>query len=367
MIKAVIIGCAHMHVNEIALYIHEQVGIDLIGCADVEAKTPEIVKARYTRLWNLENIKNNYCSTIYDDYKFMLDELKPDIAFILCENANKPVIVEECAKRGVNVSIEKPVAVSYEEAQKIEATIKKYGIEAMVNWPVLWRPYMYSMINAFNKGLIGDLKKLYYINGHTGPLGAGAKHRGVSQTADEMTDEARSKTWWYQKEMGGGAFLDILCYGCMYSALLQKDQPLGVTAYGENLNTPYSDAEDNVTAIIRYPATVTVAEGTWTMPQLVLPAGPVITGDKGVLYTTKVDGVASVHGVDMYGKTLEIPEIEFPSHMKNIAAHYVYCKTTGEPLNICVTFEQNMKVMALLDTAIKASESRKEEKVPCRN
>jgi len=31
MIKAVIIGFAHMHVNEIALYIHEQPDIELIG------------------------------------------------------------------------------------------------------------------------------------------------------------------------------------------------------------------------------------------------------------------------------------------------------------------------------------------------
>ena len=60
MIKAVIIGCAHMHVNEIALYITEAEGINLVAAADLMPDTPEIVKARYTRDWNKENIKNNY-------------------------------------------------------------------------------------------------------------------------------------------------------------------------------------------------------------------------------------------------------------------------------------------------------------------
>lgn len=363
MIKAVIIGFAHMHVNEIALYIHEEEGIELIAAADVKPEIAEIMPARYTREWNKENVRKNYCGNIYDSYEEMLDKEKPDIAFILCENVNKPHIVEECARRGINVSIEKPIAVSFAEAKKIEETVAKYNIEAMVNWPVLWRPYMVNMISAYRRGLVGRLKKLYYINGHTGPLGAGAKHRGVSEAAEEMTDEARSKTWWYQKHMGGGAFLDILCYGSMYSALLQEDDAIGVSAYGENLNTPYSDAEDNVSAIIRYPETVTVAEGTWTMPQKVLPAGPVIMGEKGVIYTVRTEGGADVLAVDMYGNELAVPEVPFPHSMKNIAAHYMHSKKTGEPLTKEVTLAQNMKVMAILDAAMRSAASHKEERV----
>lgn len=363
MIKAVIIGFAHMHVNEIALYIHEQEGIELVGCADVPPEIPEIVNSRYTRGWNMENVRKNYCPNIYDSYETMLDELKPDIAFILCENVNKPRVVEACAFRKINVSIEKPIAVNYDEALKIASSVEKYGIEAIVNWPVIWRPYMFKMIKAYESGLVGDLKKLYYINGHTGPLGAGAKHRGVSEAAEDMTDEARSKTWWYRKKAGGGAFLDILCYGCMYSALFQEKDPMGVFAYGENLNTPYSDAEDNVSAIIKYPGSVTVAEGTWTIPQKVLPAGPVIIGEKGVIYTVRTEDGAEVLAVDMYGNPLTVPDAEFPQSMKNIAAHYVNSKNTNEPLTKEVTLKQNMKVMALLDAAIRSSKSGKEESV----
>ena len=151
MIKAVIIGFSHMHVNEVALYISEQPNMELVAVAEVKSDVEDIPELRYTPLWNLKNVKENYCANVYDDYKKMLDEVKADIAFILTENAQKPEVVEECAKRGVNVSVEKPVAVNYEEAKKIKASVDKYGVEAVVNWPVVWRPYIHKMKKAIEE------------------------------------------------------------------------------------------------------------------------------------------------------------------------------------------------------------------------
>ena len=44
MIKAVIIGFAHMHVNEVALYIKNERDIDLVACADTKAEIKELTK-----------------------------------------------------------------------------------------------------------------------------------------------------------------------------------------------------------------------------------------------------------------------------------------------------------------------------------
>lgn len=362
-IKAVIIGFAHMHVNEIVLYISEQPDMDLIGCADIKPEIAEISSAPYTRAWNIQNVCENYHVKFYDDYIGMLEELKPDIAFILSENCKKPEIVEECAKRGVNVSVEKPVAVSLEEAKKIKNSVDKYGIEAIVNWPTTWRPYIYKMKNALDKKIVGDLIKVYYINGHTGPLGAGARHRGVSKQAEAMTDEERSKTWWYRSEYGGGAFLDICCYGCMYSRLVNKEKAKSVIAYGTNLNTPCSNAEDNIAAIIKYPSTMSVIEGTWTTPQAIIPSGPVLYCRNGVIYCTKENGIPGVKAMDIYGNEVEVPEVEYPEHMKNIAWEYAHHMKTGEPVYETLTLERNIEVMALLDAAIRSAKSGKEEMV----
>ena len=89
MIKAVIIGFSHMHVNEVALYISEQPSFELVAVADVPSEAEAIEALRYTPVWNMQNVKENYCANVYEDYKQMLDEVKPDIAFILTENAQK--------------------------------------------------------------------------------------------------------------------------------------------------------------------------------------------------------------------------------------------------------------------------------------
>ena len=364
MIKAVIIGFSHMHVNEVALYISEQPNMELVAVAEVKSDVEDIPELRYTPLWNLKNVKENYCANVYDDYKKMLDEVKADIAFILTENAQKPEVVEECAKRGVNVSIEKPVAVNYKEAKKIKASVEKYGIEAVVNWPVVWRPYVLKMKNALDKKIVGEPIKLRYINGHTGPLGKGAKHRGVTENAEEMTDEQRAKTWWHQLGHGGGVFLDICCYGCFFSKWFLGSGAKGVLSYGANLNTPYGDTEDNFASIIKYDGKMSVIEGTWTTPRAVIPSGPMVLCTEGVIMCTGgAENAPDVKAFDMYGNEVEIPEITFEDKYKNMPFQYANHIVSGEDIHTMLTLDANMEVMALLDTAIRSSQSGKEEKI----
>ena len=58
-----------MHVNEVALYITEQPDFELSGAADVKSEGEQIPDLRYTPVWNMENVRKNYCPNIYDDYR----------------------------------------------------------------------------------------------------------------------------------------------------------------------------------------------------------------------------------------------------------------------------------------------------------
>ena len=364
MIKAVIIGFAHMHVNEIALYISEEENMELCAVADIKSGTEEIPALRYTSKWNLENVKEKYCTVVYEDYKQMLDDVKPDIAFILTENSEKPKVVEECAKRGVNVSIEKPIAVSLEEADKIKASVDKYGIEAVVNWPVVWRDYIHKMKAAIDSKIVGEPIKLRYINGHTGPLGKGAKHRGVTENAEEMTDEQRSKTWWHQNKFGGGVYLDICCYGCLFTRWFMGKGAESIISMGANLNTPYGDTDDNFGAIIKYDGKMSVIEGTWTTPRAVIPSGPMMLCTNGVIMCTGgAENAPDVKAFDIYGNEVEIPEVKVEDKLKNMPCQWANHMSTGEDIYEMLTLDANMDVMAILDAAIKSSKSGKEEKI----
>ena len=89
MIKAAIIGFAHMHVNEVALYISEQPDTELIAIADAPTGVEQIAPLRYTPAWNKQNVCENYCSNYYDSYTEMLDKEKPEMVYILTENCHK--------------------------------------------------------------------------------------------------------------------------------------------------------------------------------------------------------------------------------------------------------------------------------------
>ena len=363
MIKAVIIGFAHMHVNEVALYIKNESDIDLVACADTRAEIKELTKTRYTRAWNIENVKENYCDNIYEDYIEMLECEKPDIAFILTETCKKVEVVRECAIRGIAVSIEKPMAMTFAEAEEIHSLVKESGIFAMVNWPLTWRPYLHKMKAALDAGVIGDLIKIRFLIGNTGPVGRGAMHRGVSEAAEEMTDEQKSKMWWYNKKHGGGALLDFLCYGCMFSSWMTEKTASSVVASAGNYATEFADIYDNAAAIVKYDTAMAVLEGTWTTPSRAIPAGPVIYGKEGVLFCEKEDGVPVVHACDIYGNDIELQDIDYPAYMQNIATQYAHFKKTGENIHKTLSLEFNMQVMKLLDSARASAECGKEIKL----
>lgn len=362
-IRAAIIGFAHMHVNEVALYIHNEPDMELVAVSDTKNSITELPKTRYTRAWNVENVKTNYCSNFYDDYKAMLDEIKPDIVFILSETAKKVEIATECAKRKINISIEKPMAYTLEEAKIIEKAVDESGIFAMVNWPLTWRPYLHTIKSIIDSGKLGHVLKTKFLIGNTGPLGRGAMHRGVDGKTEDMTDDERASTWWYRKGESGGAILDFCCYGCMLTSWYNKEAPEYSYTEGVNLAHSFSDIFDNGIAVVKYPSSVSVLEGTWTTPSVAIPAGPSIHLSDGVIECVRENGEVVVKAYDYYGNPVDTAPVTLGNEFKNIAAMYAHHVKSGEPVHETLNFKNNMKFMALLDSIARSAESGKRENI----
>jgi predicted dehydrogenase len=283
---------------------------------------------------------------------------------VLTENYRKADIAEEIAKRGINVILEKPMAVTAEDARRIVALKERYGVEIYVNWPVTWRKYVREMKAMVDSGKLGKLQKLRYLNGHTGPLGKVAKHRGVSAHAEEMTDEERARTWWHQKKCGGGAYLDILCYGCYFSRWLFGGTPLDIMSVGENLNTPFGDTEDNIAALLRYEDGFAVAEGTWTTPRRRMPTGPEAVCSEGVVWCDGVpDGEAFAAAADIYGNDVTVDAVSDDDDFRNMPWHYAAHVLRGKPMHETLTAEFNADVIAMIEAAERSNVSRRAEKI----
>ena len=202
--KVVIVGFAHVHINDVAKHFYEHPRIDLCGAADVPPHMPEMKPgAIYTREWNIDYCCKNYNIPKFDDWKQMLDEVKPDLCVVNSENCYHVQITEECAKRGIGVSIEKPMAINLSDALAMVREAEETGTLLFVNWPVAWSASAYKLKELADSGVIGRILELKYRTGHSGPLGPGAKHAGVSETAQPMTGYERAQTWWHQARMGG--------------------------------------------------------------------------------------------------------------------------------------------------------------------
>lgn len=362
--KAVIIGFSHMHVNEIAKYISEADGFELIAIAKAPSDTEDIEPLRYTPLWNFENVRTNYCQNAYEDYREMLEEISPDYAFILSENRQKLEIATYCAKKGINICIEKPMALNADEAREIMRVANECGVKALVNWPVVWRPYLYKLAEFIDRGVLGAPIKMNYLNGHTGPLGKGARHRGVSENAEEMTDAQRAMTWWHQDRCGGGVYLDIACYGAFFTRWFMKDRAGSVMAQGANLATPFGDTHDNFAAIIKYEDQMSIIEGTWTTPRAAIPSGPSIVCENGVVFCSGgAENMPDVKAFDIYGNEVAVNDTKMNLGFENVAEHILFCEKKGLSVYKMLTLSENVRIMEIIDAVQKSAKTGTSQKI----
>jgi len=159
-------------------------------------------------------------------------------------------------------------------------------------------------------------------------------------------------------------FLDIACYGCLFSKWFMGEGEKSVLSYGSNLNTPYGDTEDNFAAIVKYDGKMSVIEGTWTTPRAVIPSGPMVLCTGGVINCTGgAENAPDVECYDIYGNLVEMQDVVLGEKYKNMPCHYANHIKTGEPIHEILTLDANMRVMAILDATIRSSRGGEEAEI----
>ena len=362
-----IIGFAHPHINHVASVFTKHPQVEWVACADTRPLRPELRVVPYTREWNRKNVmKLANISKCYDDYYEMLRKEKFDIVLINSENARHPDVVEACAHAGAHVCVEKPMAMSRADAQRMDRACKAAGTTMIVNWPATWLPHARKAKEIVDAGMIGRVLEVDYRVGHSGPFGPGAEHKGVNEQSAPLTGEERAATWLHQTAAGGGALLDLCCYGVLYSLWYTGERAVTVQGMKANLNSPWADADDNGVLTIRYPKAIAVAQGSWTtMGKSFLSAGPLtIYGDAGSLsfeiYAEK-PVVRVVHGADRKMETFDPDPL--PQNHSNLAEEFIRHLDTGEPVHQTLTAHFNIEATAILDAGVRSAQHGKLETV----
>lgn len=193
---------------------------------------------------------------IFSDLGRMLDSVKPQAVVAFGSIYEHMKAVEECAPRGIDMMVEKPLATNNEHAEKMKALAEKNHIHLLTDYETSWYPTTaksFSMVNDSNA--IGEVRKVVIHDGHQGPKEIGCE----KEFLDWLTDPVQN---------GGGALIDFGCYGANLMTYLKKgEKPLSVTAVTRHFKPEiYPRVDDEATIIVTYPKAQCIIQASWNWP-----------------------------------------------------------------------------------------------------
>jgi predicted dehydrogenase len=116
------------------------------------------------RLIKCRNHKKPYIKEhpIYTDYKELIDKEKPDIVIISTWTSSHRDIAIFAAQHGVmGIVLEKPAAVTLNQAREISDTCNQYNVKLVVNHERRWDPKYRKAKEIVKNKSLGQLKLIY--------------------------------------------------------------------------------------------------------------------------------------------------------------------------------------------------------------
>lgn len=266
-----LIGCGRIAVNHIQAYIDNKNNLELVGLCDLDLnKTTELAKK-----FNL-----NKEVTLYQDYVKMIKNENLDLVAIATESGKHAKISIDCLRQKINVIVEKPMALSIRDANKMIEVAKINKVNLCV-----------SHQNRFNKS-IQKLREALESN-KFGKLFYSTAHVRWNRNKDYYNQAKWRGTW----DDDGGALMNQCIHNIDLLRWTMGSEVEEVFAYTNNLNHKYIEGEDLGLAVIKFKNdSYGLVEGTVnTYPQN-LEETLYIFGEKG---TVKIGG-KSVNKIDVW-------------------------------------------------------------------
>jgi predicted dehydrogenase len=193
----------HMHMGDLLRLTHEHPNAEIVGVADAIDAPPGRMDG------TIQNF-NIPADRVFTDFRRCIEETKPDIVLLCPKTGEHGDYVEWVAPYDVHVLVEKPMASSLKDADRMIRATEATGKMLVINWPLAWYPPHVTTKRLIDRGIIGEVTEVHYYDGNRGPL------RHIADKVEISAEEAarqKSQAWWYQKAAGGGSLLDYLGYG----------------------------------------------------------------------------------------------------------------------------------------------------------
>jgi predicted dehydrogenase len=262
-------GLVHGHAAGFLNRYRNRPDIQLVGISESD----RAVAARYARQFQLDR------AVLFDSLDTMLDRAHPQAVVVFTSTFDHLAAVVACARRGVPVMMEKPLAVSIEHGRAIEKAAFQAKIPVLVNYETTWYPSNRAVWTIVKEQkAIGAIRKVVIHDGHRGPKEIGVQPEFLAW----LTDPRRN---------GAGALFDFGCYGANLMTWLMDDaRPRSVTAVTQQIKPEvYPHVDDEATIILEYPHAQAIVQASWNWP--FDRKDMEVYGQTGSVHTVGADGL----------------------------------------------------------------------------
>jgi predicted dehydrogenase len=326
-LRVAVVGLEHGHVEGFLSALGQHPDVQLVGIADADSS----LIAKYQHKYNLAD------ALFFKSEANMIEVRRPDAVLVYTSIAQHRPAIDIAAQYGVSVMVEKPLAVSYEDALHIQDVAQKFHIRVLTNYETTWYASNHAAFEQLQNGQLGQLRKLVVHDGHQGP-----KEIGVPpEFLNWLTDPAQN---------GAGALFDFGCYGVdLATWLMHGEMPETVTAV-LNHDKPdlYRQVDDDATVILQYPHTQAVIMASWNWP--FGRKDMEVYGATGYVITVESNGLRVRHQNDHSERGESAAGLA--SNQRD-SLSYLASVLSGklDPKEDLSSLETNVKVMQILDAA----------------
>ena len=198
-----------------------------------------------------EEFAKEFAINGYADLDVMLKTEKPGIAAIFLPHIDCPAAAIQCARQGVHVMVEKPMAVSAEAAQSIVTAARNARVKMTTGYCWRLHPVAREIKRLVASGIIGD------VIGAEGRCAAGRLTRYLDGHSPWMLEKAKS---------GGGPIYNLGVHWIDLFRWILQDEVTEVSGQNVKINQRY-DIEDNSFAHLRFQrGTMLALDISYTVP-----------------------------------------------------------------------------------------------------
>ena len=244
-LRVAVAGMAHGHTSGFLQRVKARHDVEIIGVAEPDRKLFD----RYATDFHLD------ANLYHADLDEMLNVTHPQAVLIYTNTYDHRRAVEICAKHKVPVMMEKPLAVSNEDARAIAQAARDAKIPVLVNYETTWYRSNRAAYDLVHDHSIGEIRKVVVHDGHPGPK--------------KINVQPEFFAWLTDPKLGGaGALFDFGCYGAdLMTWLMDGQRPDSVTAVTQHFQPGvYPHVDDEATVVIAYPKAVAILQASWNWP-----------------------------------------------------------------------------------------------------